>query len=140
MTTTLTNLDHTVRKQKDYRVKKTTEFSTRSLNITGDMTLRVPGREPYNNVTQAEISYTSPMAIRLSGLMTETDKDIDVEKGTLEVSADRENQAEVKLYRENRLTLKDPEITLYRGERKTLLNQVQGKPQIDIAVGKIHYT
>ena len=120
------------------KIKKK-QFSARHLNANGDMTLNIPGREPYIDVTEIEISYTSPMKVRVTGLMRDTESGLDVEESKLEVVADRSNPAEDVLYKENALRLKDPEITFYRGQRKTVLNQVQGIPVLHIKTGKIDY-
>jgi hypothetical protein len=115
-------------------------FKTRSLTVTGQMSVKLPGREEYQGVTSVSVSYNDTIGIDLRGLLRDSvNGGVEVKEGRVKVTADRENKTETDLYQERPMLLLDPEITIYRGKRKTVLNQVGGVPVIHIVSGLVTY-
>ncbi len=125
----------------EVNVKKeeTRKFAATSLTITGKMSLRVPGREEYTDVTELNVMYPDFNAT-MTGFLTETDENaVDVISGRLEIKAFRTNPTERTLYRKQDRMELDPEITFYQRGKKVVLNQVIGKPVVHIDEGKVTY-
>ncbi len=132
-----------------FRDKKK-EISTRYLTVSGRMEVKLPGRESYKDVTSFSISYEEPMSIDIKGKIAEADGDRDrqccmVQEGRLEVIAYRVNKTEEVLDRTNekvQLNMRriiDPEITIYQGDKKIILNQVIGIPVVSVNSGYITF-
>ena len=123
------------------------QFSTRSLIITGEMDLKIPGRGAYMGIDSVHVCYQKPMDVDLSGNMSENSEGLlEVNNGRMQITAYRENEAENaldKIKGEIELQIKeipDPEITLYRGKEQIVLNQVIGIPIINIIRGSVNYS
>lgn len=121
------------------------KFYARSLTVTGEMIVKLPGRDLYKSVQSFSASYEKPMEVDLLGKMLETREGIKLEQGRMQITAYRENSAENALERKEkdmtiRRQLPDPEITLYENEKKIVLNQVLGVPVVTISHGSVTYT
>lgn len=120
------------------------KFYARSLTVTGEMSVKVPGRETYEGVSSFSASYEKPMEVDIMGRMLETKEGIKLKQGRMQITAYRENPAENALERKEkdmiiRRQLPDPEITLYENEKKIVLNQVFGVPVVTISHGSVTY-
>ena len=126
---------------KKYEHRK---FSTRSLSIDGKMDVRIPGREVYDNIDKILVVYEQPMEIDLRGNIHENAGVIEAESTRVSVTGYRENKAESALDRKGKeivlmKKMKDPEVTMYRGNERIILNQVIGMPIININKGSMTY-
>jgi hypothetical protein len=120
-------------------------FSTKSLTVNGKINVKIPGREAYEGVDSFSVTYDQPMEVELRGMVYENDEGIlEVDYTRFSVKGDRENKAETALDRIGKETviklLPDPEITLYRGDERIVLNQVIGIPVINVKSGSMTYS
>ncbi|MBI2106777.1 hypothetical protein HYT57_02225 [Candidatus Woesearchaeota archaeon] len=121
-------------------------FSTKSLILRGKVDVKVPGRETYQNVDEVFINYEQPMEVDLRGCIAETEGILEVCFGRLQVVAYRENKAETALDKRYGSIVvvepkqqPDPEITMYTGDKRVVLNQVIGIPVINVRQAKLTY-
>lgn len=127
--------------------KEKRKFFTRDLTITGEMEVKVPGRLSYKNVDMCSVCYETPIEVDLSGriaeMKTETGRGLMVENARVQLTAYRENKTESELESgDGKISLKrlpDPEITLFRNNKRVVLNQVIGVPVVYIKRGVINY-
>ncbi len=122
----------------DVRKEENRKFSATSLTITGKMSLRVPGRKKYTDVTELNVMYPT-FSAAVTGFLTDAGDAVDVNSGRLEVEAFRNNPTEKTFYREQDRMRLDPEITFYQKGKKFVLNQIIGKPVVHIDNGKVTY-
>lgn len=124
--------------------KQKRNLSTTSLSVTGDVDVRIQGRNPYLGRSGISVCYEEAMRVNLTGVMRETgDKIIEVKDGKMEITAYRKNRTEENLNRqEGKVSMRtyiDPEVEIYQGSRKTKLSQVQGPILVTIRKGEISY-
>ncbi len=133
------------RAQRHQKVYEHRTFSTRSLTVNGKMDVKIPGRETYEGIDGFTATYEQPMEVDLRGNVYENPEGIlEIDFTRFSVTGYRENKAETALDRIGKESiiklLPDPEITLYRGDERIVLNQVIGIPVVNVKSGSMTYS
>ncbi len=133
--------DRTRRIPLEVKVSKETtrNFSAFSLTITGEMSLRVPGREVYEGIKGVNITYTELLQVEIKGLLRDVGNGVEVEEGRLEAIGLRADPTITALNLKKPEIGYDPEITIFRGGESVVLNQVIGLPVVCITKGFVTY-
>jgi len=120
-------------------------FKTKNLVITGrDIFIRVPGRNPYNDINRVEAEYSNSMDVKINGLLVKIPpKSIGIGQGRIHIIGYRTNKTEEAFARKQGdivvEKIFDPELTLYTNNGEIVLNQVIGMPVIYVSKGLLSY-